>query len=229
MIEVYCLPGTMCTELLWQELFPFLPKHIVLKHVTLPVVSNLSEMVSVIISQLPDRPVNLLGFSLGGYLVSEIARLAPERIERAMVLSNSASELPETEKQQRQQALEWVLKSGYRGIPMKKAKAMLLPEHAVQERLLQIILDMDGALGEAVFVAQLQATLERRNNVAAIEESGRPWQVLAGLGDQFVSSDALKQIAQLSNVSVKVVAQSGHMLPLEQPKWVANKMANFFV
>lgn len=228
MIDVYCLPGTMCNELLWQELSSSLPPHIAIKHVAIPNLNSVQEMVAGILAQLPPTPVNLLGFSLGGYLLSEIARVEPSRIKSAMLLSNSATELPKSEKRQRIQALEWVLKAGYRGIPMKKAKAMMSPDNAQNEHLVEKIVAMDQAQGEVAFVAQLQATIERRNNVAAIAHSHRPWQVLAGLADQFVTADALKQLAQLENVSVNVVAQSGHMLPLEQPKWVANKMAAFF-
>lgn len=228
MIDVYCLPGTMCNELLWQEVASHLPSHIKIRHVAIPNENSVQQMVAGILSQLPSAPVNLLGFSLGGYLLSELARVAPERIQAAMILSNSAKELPESEKQQRRLALEWVLKAGYRGIPVKKAKAMLSADHALNESLVRRIVAMDKALGEDVFVAQLQATLERRNNLDVIAQSNRPWLVLAGLADQFVAAQSLKQLAQLENVSVHVVAQSGHMLPLEQPKWVASKMATFF-
>lgn len=229
MIEVYCLPGTMCNELLWQDVISYLPSEICVRHVEIPVVDNVLDMVLGILSGLPKEPVHMLGFSLGGYLLSEMASVAPEQIKSAMLLSNTARELPDREKAQRLQALEWVSKSGYRGIPVKKAKAMLLPEHASQEHMVQKIIDMDKAVGERAFLSQLQATIERRNNLEAIANSHAPWKVLAGLGDQFVSAEALKELAKLDNVTVNMVAQSGHMLPLEQPKWVADKMTQFFL
>ena len=228
MTNVYCVPGTMCNEVLWQDVMSYLPDHMSIKHVVIPDQGSIAEMVSGILKQLPSTPVNLLGFSLGGYLLSEIARVAPERINAAMVLSNSAGALPENEKQQRLQALQWVSQVGYRGIPIKKAKAMLAPINAQNDRLVEKIVAMDKALGQETFVAQLQATIERQNNTTAVARSGCKWLVLAGLADQFVTAESLNQLAQFDNVSVNVVAQSGHMLPLEQPKWVASKMTNFF-
>jgi pimeloyl-ACP methyl ester carboxylesterase len=132
------------------------------------------------------------------------------------------------EKAQRQQALDWVLKVGYNGLPMKKARQMLWSEHPNQDELLDTIIAMDSALGEEVLIAQLKATLERRDNFEAISMSQAKWLVLAGLADQFVTGERLKQLSELKQVDVNVVAQSGHMLPLEQPKWVANKINGFF-
>ena len=105
---------------------------------------------------------------------------------------------------------------------------MLRSEHPNQDELLDTIIAMDSALGEEVLIAQLKATLERRDNFEAISMSQAKWLVLAGLADQFVTGERLKQLSELKQVDVNVVAQSGHMLPLEQPKWVANKINGFF-
>jgi pimeloyl-ACP methyl ester carboxylesterase len=185
-------------------------------------------MVEGVLRTLPPEPSNLIGFSLGGYLLTEIARVEPSRIKSAMLMSNAGNRLPDVEKAQRQQALDWVLKVGYNGLPMKKARQMLWSEHPNQDELLDTIIAMDSALGEEVLIAQLKATLERRDNFEAISMSQAKWLVLAGLADQFVTGERLKQLSELKQVDVNVVAQSGHMLPLEQPKWVANKINGFF-
>ena len=228
MTDVYCLPGTMCDKRLWQWIKPLLHSSIRLHPIVLPVEETLEEMVEGVLRILPPEPSHLIGFSLGGYLLTEIARVEPNRIKSAMLMSNVGNRLPDVEKAQRQQALDWVLKVGYNGLPMKKARQMLWSEHPNQDELLDTIIAMDSALGEKVLIAQLKATLERRDNFEAISMSQAKWLVLAGLADQFVTGERLKQLSELKQVDVNVVAQSGHMLPLEQPKWVANKINGFF-
>lgn len=228
MTDVYCLPGTMCDERLWQWIKPLLHSSIRLHPIVLPVEETPEKMVEGVLRTLPPEPSRLIGFSLGGYLLTEIARVEPSRIKSAMLMSNAGNRLPDVEKAQRQQALDWVLKVGYNGLPMKKARQMLWSEHPNQDELLDTIIAMDSALGEEVLIAQLKATLDRRDNFEAISMSQAKWLVLAGLADQFVTGERLKQLSELKQVDVNVVAQSGHMLPLEQPKWVANKINGFF-
>ncbi|WP_199460669.1 alpha/beta fold hydrolase [Marinomonas ostreistagni] len=228
MTEVYCLPGTMCDGRLWQFIKPFLPQNIKLHDVELPIEGDLDELVDSLIARLPKEASHYIGFSLGGYLLTEIARKRPDMLKSAVLISNVGTKLPEAEKIQRQQALEWVLKAGYRGIPSKKARQMLSPEHQSCSELIQIISEMDKALGQEAFVAQLQATLDRRDNLDSIQSSRVEWLVLAGLSDQFLSPGRLKELSNLTNVQVNVVAQSGHMLPLEQPSWLASKLSKFY-
>ena len=90
--EVYCLPGTMCDQRLWDTTQQALGSHIALRHVAIPsedsCVNGRSPR-----AVLPTTPINLLGFSMGGYIACAFALAYPERINRLMVLSNTASGL----------------------------------------------------------------------------------------------------------------------------------------
>ncbi len=229
MIDVYCLPGTMCDERLWQRVLDFLPDNIRLIHIDIPEENVLDRMVAALVDSLPKEPFHVIGFSLGGYLVSELARVVPERLLSAVMVSNVGTALPESEKAQRVQALNWVKKVGYKGIPKKKAMAMLAPDHREDGSLLECIKAMDEALGEPALLAQLEATLERRENCDAIKASGCDWLVLAGRYDQFVSPQAMARLNALENVTIHSVSNCGHMLPLEQPKWMAKKLEQFLL
>lgn len=227
MIEVYCLPGTMCDERLWQQVEHYLPADIRLIHITYPIEADLEVLLRKLMQKLPQTPFHILGFSLGGYLVSELARLIPERLASVTIVSNVAAGLPDEERQQRLQALNWVERVGYKGIPTKKAAAMLSPKSADVEVLVQRIKDMDSALGEDAFLAQLRATLDRRDNYEVIEKSPCRWMVLFGIYDQFINPDALHRVKGLANVCTHSIADCGHMLPLEQPKWMASRLQKF--
>lgn len=228
MIDVYCLPGTMCDERLWQQVEKYLPSDIHLVHVTYPVEADLDALLNQLIERLPKTPFHILGFSLGGYLVSELARLIPERLASAIIISNAASSLPDSERQQRLQALSWVENVGYKGIPTKKARAMLYPKLEAPDALVACIKDMDNAVGEAAFIAQLKATLDRRDNHDAIAKTSCNWMLLFGLYDQFVNLKAVGGLKALTNVTIHSVSNCGHMLPLEQPKWMASKLQQFY-
>lgn len=81
MKDIYCLPGTMCDEGLWQFTQPLLGD-VNLKHVVLPEVDTLDGIVEALSLLLPNEPIHLLGFSMGGYLASAFALKYPERIKQ---------------------------------------------------------------------------------------------------------------------------------------------------
>ena len=88
---------------------------------------------------LPEHPINLLGFSMGGYLACAFAVKYPERVNGLIVVSNTATSLLDSERQQREIALNWVTKQGYGGIPKKKAIIMLSQANKVREELVECI------------------------------------------------------------------------------------------
>lgn len=225
MPTVYCIPGTMCDADLWTDLIPNLVSDITLEHLIIPNEENVNDMVQGLLRQLPEEPCVILGFSLGGYLLSEIARLAPARLKQGIILSNTIGALPESEKQQRLEALNWVSVYGYKGIPLKKTKAMMSSYQANRSDLIERIIAMDKRMGAESFTAQLKATIERRDNSITIQNSGVSWLFMFGMDDSFVNAEQVKKLSAFDNVSICVAPNCGHMLTLERPKWVAEKLS----
>ncbi|MGB5997101.1 MAG: alpha/beta fold hydrolase [Marinomonas sp.] len=227
MKNVYCLPGTMCDERLWQLTQPLL-NDIKLQPISLPMEDSIDGIVSALAALLPDEPICLLGFSMGGYLASAFAVKYPARIKQLMVVSNAAMGLMENEIAQRKQALNWVLKQGYHGIPKKKAIAMLGERNKKSDFLIELIQSMDASLGESVLVQQLSSSLERPTLWPALSTLPIDCCFCTGEEDVLLPDDICEQLQHYSNVSCHSVKHCGHMIPLEQPVWFAQKIQAFF-
>lgn len=225
--QIYCLPGTMCDERLWQLVRPLLGD-ITLHHIVLPMEDSLERMVAALAELLPDEPINLLGFSMGGYLASAFAVKYPSRVTQLMVASNAAMGLMENEIAQRKQALNWVLKQGYKGIPKKKAIAMLGERNKKSDFLLHLIQEMDASLGEAVLIQQLSCSLERPILWPQLGNLEVDCCFCLGDEDILLSANTHALLNRYSHVSCHSVKHCGHMIPLEQPVWFAQKIQAFF-
>ena len=225
-VEIYCLPGTMCDHRLWGFTQQALGRSITLHHIAIPMEESLESIVDALAKSLPDQQIDLLGFSMGGYLASRFSVKYPERINRLLVLSNTATALLDSERKQREVALNWVATQGYRGIPRKKAVAMLGDDNKTNEVLISLIQDMDNALGEEVLIQQIKSSLDRPDVLSDLHAIDFPLCFALGQDDGLMSKAAIDRIVSMANNEVRMAA-CGHMLPLEQPEWLASLITEF--
>lgn len=225
--QIYCLPGTMCNEKLWQLMVPRL-EGITLQHTVLPLEDNIEAILMALCDIFPMEPFDLLGFSMGGYLATAFAIKYPERVRRLMVVSNIGTGLIDSERKQRIQALDWVKRRGYNGLPRKKAETMLGQYNRKKESLIQLMQDMDRDLGEKVFIQQLVSTLDRPCLLNEVKALTCPVSYCIGSEDKLIPEEEVESIADCLNCTLDVVPECGHMLPIEQPLWLAQKIKDFF-
>lgn len=219
----------MCDERLWDFTQQAVGESLVLRHVSIPMEVSIEAIVNGLAEILPEGPISLLGFSMGGYLACAFALKYPERIQRLMVLSNTANGLLETERQQREIALNWVTKQGYNGIPKKKAAAMLGSSNKEKDHLVDIIFAMDKALGEAVFIQQLKSSLDRPDLLLMLQDVKFPLCFAVGSDDALLSKAVIEDMRGSKRFDVKTVGECGHMLPLEQPNFLADILKAFYL
>ncbi|MFI2810480.1 alpha/beta fold hydrolase [Microbulbifer zhoushanensis] len=215
------IPGTMCDERLWGSLWPQLAP-LQPRHQAIPGGDSVATLVRALAAALPDKPVNLLGFSLGGYLAAALACAHPERVARLFICSNTPCALPDTELKQRRQLLNWVSRNGYGGISDRKIAAMLAPENRGRDDIAAIMRAMDASLGEKALVAQLGATSERADLARELADVPIPVTFCFGEHDALVTRGWLDDLQQRRpDVALREVPGAGHMLPLEQPRPLA--------
>jgi pimeloyl-ACP methyl ester carboxylesterase len=219
----------MCDERLWGFTQQAVGESLVLRHISIPMEDSIEAIVNGLAEILPEGPISLLGFSMGGYLACAFALKYPERIQRLMVLSNTANGLLETERQQREIALNWVTKQGYNGIPKKKAAAMLGSSNKEKDDLVDIIFAMDKALGEAVFIQQLKSSLDRPDLLLMLQDVKFSLCFTVGSDDALLSKAVLEDMRGSKRFDVKTVGECGHMLPLEQPELLAEMLKEFYL
>ncbi|MBU2711824.1 alpha/beta fold hydrolase [Zooshikella harenae] len=215
---VFFLPGTMCDQRLWSKVWPRLKADYNPIHIPLPEAQNINNMLKTIIEKLPLKNINLVGFSLGGYIASALAINYPERMRRLMVIANSPGALPKSEILIRNKSLNWLKNNDYQGIPLAKIKKYLHAKNQDNQNIIKIITAMDLALGKTVLINQLSNTTLRDGLSEPLGQIDLPILFCAGEEDNLVNRTTLKALTTKNkNLQFFEVKNSGHMLPLEQP------------
>ncbi|MGI0119594.1 alpha/beta fold hydrolase [Zooshikella sp. RANM57] len=219
---VFFLPGTMCDQRLWSKVWPLLKANYEPMHIPLPDAQNINSMLKTIIEKLPPENINLVGFSLGGYIASALAVNYPERMRRLMIIANSPGALPKSEIEVREKSLNWLKEHDYQGIPHSKIKAYLHTENQDKQNIIKIITAMDLTLGKKVLINQLSNTTIRDDLSKQLSSIDLPILFCTGEQDSLVNRTTLETLTSNNkNLQFQEVEKAGHMLPLEQPERLA--------
>ena len=225
--KLYLIPGTMCTEQLWQFLLPSLSDEFELCYLTIPNKMSLDDISDHLVAQFEEDRVNLLGFSLGGYIASLIACRFPDRLNKLMVLANSPCALNSEEISLRQQTLSILRRFGYKGMPRVKAEALLAEKSALH---IDLILEMDKALGADTLLSQLENTSSRDDLMQPLLALDCDVRFIYSQKDNLINLAWMQELKALAGhkMSQKMVAGSSHMLPLEEPIMISREINTFF-
>ena len=85
--KIYLIPGLMTDERLWSRIKPFLQNEYELVHVPIPHTEDFDEIIDILFNLFKEEKVNLLGFSLGGYIASYFAITYPNRVNRLFMVA----------------------------------------------------------------------------------------------------------------------------------------------
>jgi pimeloyl-ACP methyl ester carboxylesterase len=228
--KIYCLPGTMCDQRLWQACIGYLPGNVEIIHLAIPKGNSIDEIVTSLEKKLPEGKINLAGFSLGGYIATAYALRFPERLNKLLLISNMSYSLPENELKERSRTISYLKTHGYSGIPTKRITALLDSSKQSNLEIINCIKDMDTSLGKETLIHQLTVTTQRENLLVKLPVLPIQIMFLIGDNDSLVKLSRIEAIlAQSQRISLSVLAKTGHMLPLEQPEMCARSMNNFFI
>ena len=226
--KIYFLPGTMCDSRIWLDLWAELGDCYELVHLAIPIKNNIDDIVQALAEQLPEEKINLLGFSQGGYLASAFACQYPERINCLINLSNAPNKLPDEEVATRHKIILWVEAQGYSGITLARIKTFLAVEHHNDQRIISRIKYMDTDFGVDGLLQQLKSTTTRTNLLPLLAKHNFPMLFCFGDSDLLVKKTMIEKLC-ISNryVNYQEFSLCGHMLPLEQPKLLAQTLIKF--
>lgn len=159
----------------------------------------------------------LAGFSMGGYVAQEIARIAPQRIERLALLDTSIR-VDTPDRAARRKALNDAARrpGEFIGISEAILKSYVDPSHLDDVDLTGRIIAMTQRLGREVFLRQ--NSLEREDGEAALKALRVPLTIICGETDQITPAAGHSQMAKAIGCShLLVIPQTGHMTPMEAP------------
>lgn len=159
----------------------------------------------------------LAGFSMGGYVAQEIARLAPERIER-LALLDTAIRIDTPERAAQRRALNKAAAKGgtFLGIGQAIMKSYVDASRLDDADLTGRIVAMTQRLGREVFLRQ--NSLEREDGEAALKALRVPLAIIVGESDQITPAEGHREMARaIGCTHLLVIPNTGHMTPMEAP------------
>lgn len=210
------LPGKICDQRLFEHSMRALESLISSIYVDLTSQNSIDEMIDDVLAAAPGQ-FNLVGFSMGGYVAQEIALRYPERIARLFLCSVHGRGYTPAERNQRLKVIESMESSQVQGISDQALQIYLHPNNQGEGPILQTLRDMTAKLGAEVFVRQEKATISRQDRLQALNKLKAPTYVVGGDSDKLVSQSDLKALAQaIPGAELRIVPESGHMVPLEQ-------------
>ena len=173
-----------------------------------------------------EGPLITIGFSMGAIIAIEMAVQAPQRIAALGLIGyNATADLPE--------------RAAHRPVQQAKARSGGLERVLTQElkpnylaaanrgntQLLALLRDMGMALGPDVFVRQSEALRLRNDRVSALAGITCPVLLMGGSEDALCPPEWHRRWHGLLAHSQLFIEPAGHMVPLEAPLALAEKLA----
>jgi len=177
---------------------------------------------------LADAPPTfaLGGFSMGGYLVFEVLRQAPERVRRLALIDTTARpDTPEATENRRRRIEQ--AQAGKFGLVIEQSfPASVHPDNAGDSRLYSIHRAMAGASGAEAYVRHQQAIIARPDSRPMLPGIRVPTLVVVGEGDQITPLDGAREMHEgIAGSTLAVIPRAGHLALLEQPELVNRALA----
>jgi pimeloyl-ACP methyl ester carboxylesterase len=215
-MSLLLVPGFMADETLWRDLEAPLARFAPILHADLRHDSSIEAMARRALDAAPPSFL-LVGFSMGGYVARDIARLAPERV-RALVLIATSTRPDTPALQKRKGAIGNAAPSiAFSGLSRTAVATSLHPKDRDNEALIERVRAMGTRLGGEVF--RRQSMLERPGDLHRLNEIRCPTLVVAASHDQLRSMEEARELqAGIPGATLELIEDSGHMIPIEAPE-----------
>lgn len=214
------VPGFMTDEDLWADVMGTLEALGPVFHADTTRDASIEDMARRLLAEAPPRFV-LIGFSMGGYVAREAARLAPERVSRLVLIATSARGDNQIQVR-RKAAAEQARATTFKGLSRSAALAALRPG-TDDAAAIQRVRSMSERLGAEVF--RRQSMIVRRGDLDRLAEIDCPTLVIAAAEDQLRTQDEARELqAGIPGSRLIVIAGTGHMIPIEAPAELARAL-----
>jgi 3-oxoadipate enol-lactonase len=175
-----------------------------------------TDLVRVLDDSRIDQAV-VCGLSMGGYIAFELLRRVPKRVRAAILCHTKAPADTLEAKRGRDAMAERARKEGSRGVAAELVPRLLArptPPEVAREVTEMIERQPVGGI-----VGALRALRERPDSTPLLAEIRVPVLVVAGDDDQIAPAAGMEEMADaIPGAQFVLIAQSGHLSPLEQPR-----------
>jgi pimeloyl-ACP methyl ester carboxylesterase len=215
-MAILLTPGYMLDDTLWDDVLGGLAAFGPVTHADLRHDATIEAMAARALADAPSRFI-LVGFSMGGYVAREIARLAPERVQALVLIATSTRPDSPALRQSRGRVGKAAASVAFSGLSRVAIATSLHPDQRNNEALIERIRAMSVRLGGEVF--RRQSMLERGGDLDRLQDIRCPVLIVAAGQDRLRSRQESEEMhAAMPGSELVLIEDSGHMLPLEAPE-----------
>lgn len=226
MSTVLLIPGLLSDRFVWEAVLERLPDAQV---ADLSTQRHLSDMARDCLARHPG-PLRLAGHSMGGRVAMEIARLAPERVERLALLDTGIHPLGEGERESRSEIVEFAHERGMAALAERWLPPMVGPARRDDAVLMAGLCDMVLRMDPNLHVRQIRALVERPDAEAGLRHAHCPILLLVGQDDEWSPVEQHEGMQRIApHARLEVIPRAGHFAPVEQPDLVADLLVDFLI
>jgi len=175
------------------------------------------------------EPVVFCGLSMGGYIAFEFAHHFPDRL-RGLILCDTKATADSTEAQLNRKAVaEKVLRSGTSLLSAVMPEKLFARETMSRaERCVQDTVKVISSTTPQAVAAASLGMAKRRDVTAELSKIAVPTLVIVGEEDGITTPKEMQSVADaIPGATIQVIANAGHMSPLEQPSLVNEHLSKF--
>lgn len=228
MTVVYFLPGMMCDRQLWQAVWAHLPQDWDLRYIPMETCATREEMLALIRRETGGEPVHMAGFSMGSYLAQEYGLAHPGAYRSLTIVGASAFGLPAEERERRLKYLPMLEQGAYKGISRHRVAQFVHPDRVDDPAVGGVVREMDARLGKATLIRQITSGSLRESFLDELHRLTCPVLLIGAEEDRVIKPSSLRRMAErLPDARLHLLADTGHMIPLERPRETAELLRGF--
>lgn len=157
-----------------------------------------------------------IGFSMGGYVALEMARLAPARISAIALFSTNCRQDNDAQRYYREHVIKLAQRHGFLGVTRQFLGKLLSPQALADTALVDGVLAMAIEIGHVTFARQQNAILERRAQHETLAALKVPLSIVCGINDTLTPPDLSKEMADAApHADLRLLPDVGHLSTLE--------------
>lgn len=225
MTTTILIPGLLCDAFVWAPLLEKLGGDAIIADLSTQ--DSIGQMARDCLA-LAEGPLAVVGHSMGARVAMEMARIAPERIERLALLDTGIHPLREGEPAKRDAVVRLAYEQGMQALADSWLPGMVWEGNQGNAALMQGLRDMVLRCDADLHARQIKALVGRPDASAYLSQIGCPTLLVVGRQDQWSPvSQHQDMLALLPDARLEIVEEAGHFAPVEQPETVARLLADF--
>jgi len=221
------VPGLLSDETAWQGVADALGSE---AHVVMPELitsESITAMAEAVLAAVPGT-LCVAGHSMGGRVALEIARLAPDRVQKLALADTGTHRRREGEADSRQAVIDLAHDQGMEALAERWLPPMVHPDRLGDDVLMTALTEMVLRNDAARHECHIRALLNRPEAEAVLPTITCPVLLMVGRQDSWSPlSQHEGMLAKLSNGRLVVIEHAGHFAPAERPEVVADAMKDW--